>query len=66
MMSVGCVSKVDVIAIGTLPLCLPSGLVLNLYNYYLVPALSMNIYLDLVYHETVIHLSQRRMVVLFI
>ena len=30
-------SKVDVIAIGTLPLHLPSGLVLDLNNCYLVP-----------------------------
>jgi hypothetical protein len=36
-------SKVDVIAVGTLPLHLPSRLVLNLNNCYLVPALSMNI-----------------------
>ena len=36
-------SKVDVIAVGTLPLHLPSGLLLDLNNYYLVPALSMNI-----------------------
>ena len=43
MMRVGNGSKVDVIAVGTLPLHLPSGLVLNLNNCYLVPALSMNI-----------------------
>src|SRR5664279_1494588 len=42
-MHVGNGSKVDVIAVGTLPLHLPSGLVLNLNNCYLVPALSMNI-----------------------
>ena len=42
-MRVGNGSKVDVIAVGTLPLHLPSGLVLNLSNCYLVPALSMNI-----------------------
>ena len=42
-MRVGSGSKVDVIAVGTLPLHLPSGLVLNLNNCYLVPALSMNI-----------------------
>ena len=36
-------SKVDMIAVGTLPLHLPSGLVLDLNNCYLVPALSMNI-----------------------
>ena len=42
-MRVGNGSKVDVIAIGTLPLHLPSGLVLDLNNCYLVPALSMSI-----------------------
>src|SRR3989337_432087 len=42
-MRVGNGSKVDVIAIGTLPLRLPSGLVMNLNNCYLVHALSMNI-----------------------
>jgi hypothetical protein len=36
-------SKVDVISIGTLPLHLPPGLVLNLNKCYLVHALSMNI-----------------------
>ena len=36
-------SKVDVIAISMLPLHLHLGLVLNLNNCYLVPALSMNI-----------------------
>ena len=42
-MCVGNGSKVDVIAVGTLPLHLPLGLVLDLNNCYLVPALSMNI-----------------------
>ena len=42
-MRVGNGSKVDVITVGTLPLHLPSGFVLNLNNCYLVPALSMNI-----------------------
>ena len=42
-MRVGNGSKVDVIAIGTLPLHLPSGLVLDLNNCYLMPVLSMNI-----------------------
>ena len=42
-MRVGNGSKVDVIAVGTLPLRLPSRLVMNLSNCYLVPALSMNI-----------------------
>src|SRR3954471_6430578 len=41
-MRVGNGSKVDVIAVGTLPLHLPSGLVLDLNNCYLVAALSMN------------------------
>ena len=36
-------SKVYVISAGTLPLHLPLGLVLDLNNCYLVPALSMNI-----------------------
>ena len=40
---VGNGSKVDVIAVDTLPLHLPSGLVLDLNNCYLVPALSMKI-----------------------
>ena len=43
MMRVGSGSKVDVIAVGTVPLHLSSGLVLDLNYYYLVPALSMNI-----------------------
>jgi len=42
-MRVGNGSKVDVIAVGTLPLHLPSGLVLDLNNFYLVSALSMDI-----------------------
>src|SRR4051812_6475751 len=42
-MRVGNASKVDVIAVGMLPLHLPSGLVLDLNNCYLVPVLSMNI-----------------------
>src|SRR6187399_3119602 len=42
-MRVGNGSKVDVIAVGSLALRLPSGLVMNLNNCYLVPALSMNI-----------------------
>src|SRR3954462_2177851 len=42
-MCIGNGSKVDVIAVGMLPLHLPSRLVLNLNNCYLVPALSMNI-----------------------
>ena len=42
-MRVGNGSKVDVIAVGTLPLHLPSGLLLDLNNCYLVTALSMNI-----------------------
>ena len=42
-MHVGNGSKVDVIAIDTIPLHQPTGLVLNLDNCYLVPALSINI-----------------------
>ena len=42
-MHVGNGSKVDVITFGTLPLHLPTGLVLDLNNCYLVPVLSMNI-----------------------
>ena len=42
-MRVGNGSKVDVIAVGTLPLHLPSRLILDLNNCHLVPALSMNI-----------------------
>ena len=42
-MRVGNGSKVDVIVVSTLPLHLPSGLVLDLNNCYLVPALIMNI-----------------------
>ena len=40
-MRVGNGSRVDVIAVGTLPLHLPTRLVLNLNNCYLVPSLSM-------------------------
>ena len=43
MLCVGNGSKVDVIAVGPLPLHLPSGLILDLNNCYLVLALSMNI-----------------------
>ena len=43
MMRVGNCSKVDVITVRTLPLHLPSGLVLDLNNCYLVPTLSMKI-----------------------
>src|SRR4051812_37492124 len=42
-MRVGNGSRVDVMAVGTLSLVLPSGLVLNLNKCYYVPALSMNI-----------------------
>ena len=42
-MRVGNCSKVDMITVGTLPLHLTSGLVLDLNNCYLVPTLSMNI-----------------------
>ena len=43
MMHIGNGSKDGVIATSTLPLHLPSGLVLDLNNCYLVPALSLNI-----------------------
>ena len=43
MMHVGNGSKVDVIGVSPLPLHLPLGLVLELNNCYLVPAVSMNI-----------------------
>ena len=65
-MRVGNGSKVDVIAVGTLPLHLPSGLVLDLNNCYLVPELSMNIISESCLMREVIHLNQRIMVVLFI
>ena len=65
-MHVGNGSKVDVIAIGTLPLHLPSGLVLDLNNCDLVPALSMHIISGSCLMRVVIHLNQRIMVVLFI
>jgi len=42
-MRVGNGNKVEVMAVGTLPLHLPSGLVLMLNKCYYVPALSMNI-----------------------
>jgi hypothetical protein len=42
-MHVGNGSKVNVVAVGTLSLVLPLGLVLNLNKCYYVPALSMNI-----------------------
>ena len=42
-MHVGNGSRVDVIIVGTLPLHMPSRLVINLNNCCLVPALSMNI-----------------------
>ena len=63
-MGVGSVSKIDMITIGTL--VIPSGLVLNLNNGYLVLALSIKHYIWILFIETVIHLSQRIMVILFI
>ena len=42
-MRVGNGNIVDVVAVGTLPLRLPSGLILKLNKCYYVPALSMNI-----------------------
>jgi hypothetical protein len=58
--------KVDVMAIGTLSLVLPSGLVLNLNKCYYVLALSMKIISRSCLLKTVIHLSLRIIVVLFI
>src|SRR3954470_4481885 len=43
MMRVGNGNIVDVVAVGTLPLRLPSGLILKLNKFYFGPALSMNI-----------------------
>ena len=65
-MHVGNGSKVDVTAVGTLPLHLPTGLVLNLNNCYLVPALSMNIVSGSRLIQMATHLNPRIMVVLFI
>ena len=65
-MRVGNGSKVDVIAVGTLPLHLPSGLVLDLNNCYLVLALSMDIIYASCLTQDIFHLNQRIMVVLFI
>ena len=42
-MRVGNGSKVEVVAVGSLPLRLPSGMILVLKKCYYVPALSMNI-----------------------
>jgi hypothetical protein len=42
-MRVGNGSKVDMMAVGTLSLVLPLGLVLNLNKCYYVPVLNMNI-----------------------
>jgi hypothetical protein len=42
-MRVGNDSRVDVMAVGTLPLSIPSGLILALHKFYYVSALSMNI-----------------------
>ena len=42
-MRVGNGSRVNVVAVGTLPLHLPSGLVLVLNKYYFVPSLNVNI-----------------------
>ena len=56
-MRVGNGSKVDVIAVGTLPLHIPLGLILDLNNCYLVPTLSMNIIYRSFLCETIIHLN---------
>ena len=63
-MRVGNGSMVDVIAVSTLPIHLPS--VLDLNNCYLVPALSMNIIFGSCLMRDGIHLNRRIMVVLFI
>ena len=65
-MRVGNGSKVDVIAVGTLPLHLPSGLVLDLNNCYLVPALSMNITSGSCLMRDSYSFKSENMVVLFI
>ena len=54
-MRVGNGSKVDVIAVGTLPLDLPSRLVLDMNNCYLVPATIIS---GSCLMETDIHLNQ--------
>ena len=66
MMCVGNGSEVDVTAVGTLPLHLPSGLVLDLNNCYLVPAFCMNIISGSCLMRDGYSLNQRIMVVLFI
>ena len=66
MMRVGNGSKVDAIAVGTVSLQLPSGLVMNLNNCYLVHALSMNIISGSCLLREVTRLSRRIMVVLFL
>ena len=65
MMRIGNGSKVDVISVGMLPLHLPSVLVLDLNNCYLVPALSMNVISGSCLMRDV-HLNWRMMAVLFI
>ena len=65
-MRVGNGSKVDVIAVGMPHLHLPTGLVLNLNNCYLVPALSMNIVSGSRLILMATRLNLRIMVVLFI
>ena len=65
-MCVGNGSKVDVIAVGMLPLHLPSRLVLDQNNCYLVPALSMNIISGSCLMRDGYSFNQRIMVVLFI
>ena len=65
-MRVGNGSKVDVISVDTLPLHLPSRLVLDLNNCYLVPALSMNIISGSCLMRDGYSFKSRIMVVLFI
>jgi hypothetical protein len=59
-------SKVDIMAVGTLSLVLPLGLVLNLNKCYYVPTLSMNITSGSCLLQDGYHLNLRIMVVLFI
>ena len=65
-MRVGNGSRVEVMAVDTLHLRLPSGLILVLNKCYYVPALSMNIVSGLACCKTIIHLNQEQMVVQFI
>ena len=65
-MRVGNGANVAVVAVGTMPLHLPSGLILELSNCYYVPALCKNIISRFVSYGMVIRLSQKIIVVRFI